>query len=154
MTSITVPIAIDADAPVISRRRLLIPAARATVWSAHADVNRWPEWQSEITAASIDGPFAVGSTITWSTSGITEPIHSTIYVVEPHRRTLWGGPAMGIVGIHQWRFSDAEGGTLVETEESWSGGPVETDPATMQAALDASLDTWLDRIKTALKLEQ
>ena len=142
-----VPVTIDVEAPVISHRRLLIPAPCTTVWAAHADVSRWPEWQSDIIAASINGPFAVGSTITWSTSGIAEPIPSIIYAIEPQHRTLWGGPAMGITGIHEWRFSDVEGGTLVETNESWSGGPVEADLAMMQALLDASLDAWLRRLQ-------
>ena len=127
-----VPVTIDVEAPVISHRRLLIPASCATVWAAHTDVNRWPEWQSDISAASINGPFSVGSTITWSTSGIAQPIQSTIYAIEPQHRTLWGGPAMGITGIHEWQFIDVDGGTSVETNESWSGGPVEADPAMMQ----------------------
>ena len=151
MTSDTTPTMIDTGAPVISRRSLLIPAPRAAVWAAHADVARWPEWQSDISTASIDGPLAPGSIITWVTKGISEPIPSTIYAVEAERRTLWGAPAMGIDGIHEWRFTDAKGGTLVETEESWSGAPVDADPATMQGLLDASLDAWLARLADRLR---
>ena len=147
MTSTQIPTAIDTDAPVVSRRWLIIPVARATVWAIHLDVERWPEWQNDISAASIDGPFATGRTITWQTAGIETPIPSTIYAVEPGHRTLWGGPAMGIVGIHEWRFSDAEGSTLVETEESWAGSPVEADPAAMLRQLDTSLDSWLERLR-------
>lgn len=137
------PTDIDHAAPVVSRRRLLIPAPRAAVWSAHTDVERWPAWQADIRTATIDGPVVPGSTITWTTAGIDGAIPSTIYAVEPLGRTLWGGPAMGIVGIHAWRFSDADGGTLVETDESWAGEPISADQATMQGVLDASLDAWL-----------
>ena len=146
MTPTEPPAAIDSSAPVVSRRKRVMPVARATVWAVHVDVESWPAWQTDISAASIDGPFATGSTITWRTAGIEKPIPSTIHAVEPGHRTLWGGPAMGIVGLHQWRFSDAEGGTLVETEESWAGPPVEVDPAALQRQLDASLDAWLERL--------
>ena len=143
----SVPEAIDAGAPVISRQRLLIPAARADVWSIHAEVHRWVDWQADIQSASIDGALAAGSTITWRTAGIDAAIASKIYVVEPQRRTLWGAPAMGITGIHEWRFADAEGGTLVETEESWSGAPVEADITNMEKILDASLQKWLHHLR-------
>jgi len=150
MKSAAYPVAIDNAAPVVSRRHLLIPAPRNRVWQAHVDVARWPGWQTDISAATIDGPVAPGSTITWSTIGIDEPIPSLIYAVEPLSRTLWGGTAMGIVGIHEWRFSDVGDDTLVETVESWAGDPVAADPIGMQAALDASLDAWLDRLRDLL----
>ena len=144
------PAAIDDTAPVVSRRHLLIPASRKRVWQAHIDVNRWPAWQTDINAATIDGPVVPGSTITWRTTGIDGPIPSLIYAVEPLIRTLWGGPSMGIVGIHEWRFTDAGEDTLVETEESWAGDPIAADPTSMQASLDASLDAWLDRLRDHL----
>jgi len=37
----------------------------------------------------------------------------------------------------------------VDTQESWSGEPIEADPAGMQAALDASLVAWLAYLTSA-----
>lgn len=34
-----------------------INAPLRTVWQLHTDVNSWPAWQTEITAAHLDGPF-------------------------------------------------------------------------------------------------
>ena len=40
-----------------------------------------------------------------------------------------------------------EGGVLVHTEESWTGAPVVADTATLQAALDTSLQNWMNNLK-------
>lgn len=146
-----IPTTIDENAPVISRRRSVIAAPRAAVWQAHIDVARWPEWQRDMRRVTVDEPVAPGGSFTWETAGIDGAITSTIYAVEPMRRTLWGGPAMGIVGMHEWLFEDAEGGTLVQTNESWAGPPIEADPKGMQTALDGSLDAWLDHLANHMK---
>jgi hypothetical protein len=103
----------------------------------HADVDSWPTWQYDIDDAKLDGPFAPGASFAWRTHALD--IHSTVYAVEPERRTLWGGPAAGITGIHAWTFNPVPGGVRVDTEESWSGEPVQAATADLQAALDASL---------------
>jgi hypothetical protein len=116
------PTDIDRDAPAIIRLERVIPAHRQRIWDLHADVAGWPKWQLDIATASIDGPLAAGSALTWTTAGLDKPIVSTIHAVEPHRSTLWSGPASGIVGIHRWAFDDTDAGTRVTTEESWGGG--------------------------------
>ena len=138
---------IDLQAPVISRHSTVIYAPIEVLWRLHTDVDAWPAWQPDIERARLDGPFAPGSAFSWHTSGLD--IESTIYRVEPERRTLWGGPAHGIVGVHEWTFAPAEGGTRVETAESWSGEPVEADVEAMQAALDGSLVAWLGHLAAA-----
>ena len=40
-----------------------------------------------------------------------------------------------------------DGEVLVRTAESWDGDPVTTAPEAMQAALDASLRSWLENLK-------
>ncbi|WP_207956782.1 SRPBCC family protein [Rubrobacter tropicus] len=142
-----IPNDIDTQAPVVSRHGVVIEAPVEVLWRLHTDVDAWPTWQPDITAARLDGPFAPGSTFSWHTSGLD--IESTVYEVEPERRTLWGGPAHGIVGIHKWTFTPVEGGTRVETAESWSGEPIEADAGAMQAALDGSLVAWLGHLQTA-----
>lgn len=141
--SSTKPTRIDGQAPVISRQRLVVAAPIADVWRVHVDVANWPQWQRDISAASIDGPLAEGTRFEWRTAGIDDAIPSEVYAIEPERRTLWGGPAMGIVGIHEWRFTPQGQHTLVETEESWSGEPIDQARDKMQAALDGSLQRWL-----------
>jgi hypothetical protein len=137
---------IDRDAPVVAHHEVEIAAPPEVVWHLHTNVNGWPSWNLEITAANMDGEFEPGNSFTWSSWGLT--VTSTIHVVEDLSRTLWSGPAQGIMGIHEWRFAQARSGVHVSTNESFSGEPVEADPDSLRAALDKSLVAWLGRLKT------
>ncbi|HMF84056.1 MAG TPA: SRPBCC family protein [Acidimicrobiia bacterium] len=142
----TVPTAIDGDAPVLARHGIDIRAPLDTVWQLHTDVNAWPTWQTDITAAHLDGAFEPGGSFAWTSSGLS--VTSTIYDVAPDRsRTLWGGTAEGITGIHEWTFRDMTQGVIVGTSESFAGEPVDRDPSPMQSILDESLVSWLLRLK-------
>ena len=50
----TVPTAVDRSAPVIALHEIDIEARLDTAWKLHLDVNAWPTWQTDITAAHID----------------------------------------------------------------------------------------------------
>ena len=141
------PQGIDTTAPVIARHSTTIDAPLNVIWRLHTDVNGWPAWQQAIDEARLDGPFAAGATFSWRTYNLS--ISSTVYQVEPERHTLWGGPSEGITGIHSWTFTPMPEGVRVETEESWSGAPVEADIAGLQDALDGSLAAWLEYLAAA-----
>lgn len=44
-------------------------------------------------------------------------------------------------------FTPVKGGVLVRTEESWTGAPVTANAATLQTALDTSLQNWVNNLK-------
>src|SRR4051812_31995621 len=113
---------IDTDAAVVVHRDIVVNAPLWRVWQLHTDVPSWPSWQRDITAARADGPLTPGRTFHWSTAGLD--IDSTVYPVEAPHRILWGSPAHGITGIHQWTFLEENGLVHVHTEESWDGDPV------------------------------
>jgi hypothetical protein len=137
---------IDRNAPIVAHHQIDIAAPLDVVWHLHTEVNEWPSWNPEITAAKIDGDFKPGSSFTWTSWDFT--VTSTIHVVEDLSRTLWSGPAQGIMGIHEWHFEQTRSGVHVATNESWSGDPVEADPDSLRAGLDESLLSWLGRLKT------
>ena len=141
----TIPTDIDRDAPVIARHEIDINAPLETVWQLQTDVNGWPAWQTDITAARLDGPFEPGNSFTWTSYGFT--VTSTIYAVAERARTLWGGANLGITGTHEWVYTQTPTGTHVATHESFSGQPVQADVAGMQSALDKSLTDWLSHLK-------
>ncbi|WP_053717525.1 hypothetical protein [Saccharothrix sp. NRRL B-16348] len=91
----------------------------------------------------------MGAAFAWETFGLS--ITSTVAEVVPLRRTCWGGPAHGIVGVHVWTFAAEGDHVVVTTEESWDGPPVLADVPTMQAALDASLTAWLGHLEAAAR---
>src|SRR5262249_37051672 len=144
-TPMTTPTDIDRHAPVIAHHQIDINAPLDTVWNLHTAVDAWPAWTLEVTAAKLDGAFAPGNSFTWTSYGFT--VTSTIYIVEDHSRTLWGGAAQGIMGTHEWRFAQSPAGVHVITTESFAGDPVDADPTGMQTILDNSLTAWLTRLK-------
>ena len=127
----------------------MVAAPIERVWALHLDIAHWPAWQHDVTSASVDGPLAVGGSFTWTTAGLDTPVVSTIYVLEPQRAVLWGGPSAGIDGIHHWMFATSGTGTRVTTEESWRGPSVEGDPVEAAAMLAASLERWLGFLAAA-----
>ena len=143
----TVPTAVDHSAPVIALHEIDIEAPLDTVWKLHLDVNAWPTWQTDITAAHIDGTLEPGVSFDWTSYGFS--VTSTVYDVNERTRVLWGGTSGGITGVHEWLFSETPAGVHVMTTESFAGEPVEADAPGMRTLLDASLVAWLGHLKTA-----
>ncbi|MEJ8667692.1 SRPBCC family protein [Streptomyces sp. NBC_01614] len=144
----TYPTAIDEKAPIVADHSIRIAASLERVWHLHTGIASWPAWQHAITEARLDGPIAPGSTFHWATAGLT--IDSTIYAVDAERhRILWGGPAHGITGVHEWTFTEDGDDIVVRTRESWAGAPIDADRDNLAAALDDSLASWLDALKKA-----
>ena len=143
----SIPTDIDTNAPVRAHHEIDIDAPLEIIWRLHTDVNNWPTWQTEITAARLDGTFQPGASFEWTSYGFT--VVSTIYVVVERARVLWGGTAGGITGVHEWRFSQTPTGVHVITQESFAGEPVQADVASMQSTLDSSLAAWLGHLKAA-----
>ncbi|MFJ5637362.1 SRPBCC family protein [Streptomyces goshikiensis] len=142
------PVEIDHSAPVITRDNIVIHAPLDRIWKIQTDIEAWPAWQPEVIEATrlTPGPLRAGSVFRWSVHGLAG-IDSTVKQVVPERRIAWGGPAQGITAVHVWTFTQRADGVHVHTEESWAGAPVEADTPALQQALDASLDTWLHRLK-------
>ena len=136
---------IDENAAVVVRHEFRVEAPIDRVWALHTDVNRWTTWQSDIDTAYADGPLQPGATFHWSTAGLQ--IASTVYAIDAPHRILWGGPAQGITGIHEWTFTADGDATIVTTAESWDGNPVRADADNLRQALDASLIYWLDHLR-------
>ncbi|MFE0703991.1 SRPBCC family protein [Streptomyces sp. NPDC058872] len=141
------PTTIDQNAPIVAKHTIRIAAPLDRVWQLHTAIGSWPAWLSAITEARIDGPVAPGTTFHWVTAGLS--IDSTVYEVDAQQRILWGGPAHGITGVHEWTFAEDGEGVLVHTQESWAGEPVDADRDNLAAALDDSLVIWLDALKKA-----
>lgn len=143
----TVPTEVDRAAPVVAVHEIQIEAPLETVWRLHTDVDSWPAWQTEITAAHIDGLLEPGASFDWTSYGFS--VTSTVYDLVERTRVLWGGTSGGITGIHEWLFAETPNGVRVTTSESFAGEPVAADADGMKGLLDASLVAWLDHLKTA-----
>ena len=58
--------------------RTTLPAE--AVWESWADVSRWREWNPDIEAVELRGPFAAGSTIAMTPRGAPEPVE--LHIIE------------------------------------------------------------------------
>jgi hypothetical protein len=109
------------------------------------DFGRWPEWNPQVKSMSFDGPPAPGSEFRWKAGPGT--IVSTLEQVEPPRFVRWRGRTMTIKAIHEWQLEPRDGGTRVETEESYSGTLARLLRGTLQKTLDKALDDGLEHLK-------
>ncbi|MET9884700.1 SRPBCC family protein [Streptomyces sp. NPDC006430] len=139
-------ITIDETAPVIVRLSTEIAAPLERVWALHTDIDGWPDWNTHVDRAELDGPLLPGTSFHWETHGLE--ITSTIREFVPGERLVWGGPANGIEGVHVWTFEQREDRTVVRTEESWSGAPVDAAADELGRALRDSLESWLAALKS------
>ncbi|MGC4847223.1 SRPBCC family protein [Micromonospora sp. DT15] len=141
---------IDVSAPVVSRHSVTVTASADTVWRILTDIDAWTTWLPEILYARVEtaGQLAPGSVFRWSAAGMD--IESTIVQVRPQERLVWrgyGDGPDGVLGVHVWALTPAGDGVEVSTEESFAGPPVDADPALFQEGLDATLASWLERLK-------
>ena len=130
------------EAPVRSSREVEIAAPPEVVWEVLTRFEEWPQWNPEVKSMSFDGPVAPGSEFRWKAGPGT--IVSTLEQVEPPRIVRWRGRTMSIKAMHEWRLEPLDGGTHVETEESFSGLLARLFRGQLQKTLDKSLDEGLE----------
>jgi uncharacterized protein YndB with AHSA1/START domain len=133
------------EALVRSTREVEIAAPPEVVWDVLTGFEQWPEWNPEVKSMSIDGPVAPGTEFRWKAGPGT--IVSTLEQVDPPGYIRWRGRTMSIKAIHEWRLEPSDGGTRVETDESFSGLLARLMRGSLQKTLDRSLESGLEHLK-------
>jgi hypothetical protein len=110
---------VDRDAPVVASAEVEVLALPESVFAVLTDVASWPRWNPDVRAASIEGPFDVGTRFRWKAG--PSMITSILEHVEPPRRIVWRGKSLGIRAIHVYELIPRGERTLVMTRESWDG---------------------------------
>jgi hypothetical protein len=111
---------IQENAPVKASSEITIHASPEKVWHLLTDIDNWPQWQSMVSAAKINGPLEPGTTFVWR-QGSTK-IKSRIALAHPVSELVWTGTTFGARGIHAWNLRPLpDGSTLVKTSESLNG---------------------------------
>lgn len=140
---------IDTKAPLTARKEILIEAPIEKVWARQTDIDGWPAWQPDITAAKLEGPLVTGSLFRWKAKGLN--IVSTLHTVEPQHKIGWTGVSLGMYAIHNWTFEAHGDTTRVISEESLSGWLTRLlkllDPKFLEKSLEASLQTLKNRVE-------
>jgi hypothetical protein len=135
----------SSGAAVLSRRETDVAAPAEVVWEVLTDFDRWQQWNPGIKSMSYEGPLAPGAMFRWKAGPGT--IVSTIEEIDRPRYIRWRGRTMAISAIHEWRLDERDGGTHVDTEESWSGFLVRLARGSLRKALDGSLEEGLVHLK-------
>jgi len=137
---------IHTDAPVKTKKSIIINARPEKVWALMSQVNEWATWQSDIKNPKLESTFAAGNSFTWESGGLH--IRSTLHRTIPSKKIGWSGPAFGSFAIHNWTFIRLpNGATRVEVEESMEGWLVKLLAHKFQTGLETSLDKWMLALK-------
>jgi hypothetical protein len=132
-------------APVSSSRSIDVEATPETVWSVLTAIADWPQWNPDVKSMSFDGPLEPGSTFRWKAGPAT--IVSTLEEVDPPGRVRWRGRTLSIDALHEYRLESRDGGTHVETEETYSGLLARLMHGSLQKTLDRALEQGLQHLK-------
>ncbi|HET7759682.1 MAG TPA: SRPBCC family protein [Gaiellaceae bacterium] len=133
-------------AAVSSSRSIDVDAPPEVVWTVLTGFADWPQWNRDVKSMTFEGPVAPGSSFRWKAGPGT--IVSTLEEVDPPRRVRWRGKTMSIAALHEYRFEARDGGTHVETEETFSGFLVSLMRGSLQKTLDSALEDGLRYLKT------
>jgi hypothetical protein len=132
---------------VFASGQIDISAEPQQVWSIMVGVENWPDWNHDVKWARLAGPLAEGTEFMWKAGPGT--IRSKLQLVDEPRAVSWEGRTLGIQAYHSWRLEPSALGTMVMTEESWTGFLPSLLPSAMNRQLKAAIDRGLGFLKEA-----
>ena len=109
----------DTTSKCFSSEEIIINSPVEEVFKILSDVNNWPEWQSAVTKARINGPVKPGTKFKWKAGGLL--INSKLHTVNPGSEIGWTGRIWWIKAVHNWSLSNENNNTKVVVRESLSG---------------------------------
>lgn len=136
---------INQNAPVISRKSIIINADSKKVWTVLTDIDKWSSWNTDISNSKLNGTLKAETTFDWKTGGAK--IHSILHTVKPYEKLGWTGKALGTFAIHNWSLTETDGQTTVYVEESMQGFLVKLFKKTFNKTLKNGMQKWLDLLK-------
>jgi len=135
------------NAPVRGRGQIEIDASQQVVWEVLTRLEDWPSWNGDVKWMRFEGPLAPGTEFRWKAGPGT--IASRIDKVEAPHYISWHGRTLTIDAYHEWWLESRDGGTLVRTEETFSGVLARLLRGPLQKTLDKSFVDGLERLKSA-----
>lgn len=141
---------INNNAPVKCSKSIVIKASKEKVWEVLADINRWPDWQTDISYAKINTQLAPNATFDWKTGGAK--IQSTLHTVEPPYHFGWTGKTVGLLAIHNWTLKVANEQTIVTVDESMEGVLAKIFKKSFNTSLERGMIRWLELLKAECEI--
>jgi uncharacterized protein YndB with AHSA1/START domain len=112
-------IEVDSTVKCFSEEEIVINASVERVFETLADINHWPEWQSNVKKAEMSGKAEVGKKFRWKAGGLS--ITSRLHTVQPYSELGWTGRIWWITAVHNWYLMKEGNGTRVVVKESLKG---------------------------------
>lgn len=136
---------VNKQAPVFCQKEIVINASINKVWRILTDIDNWPNWNTDISNAKLNGRLTPKTTFDWKAGGVK--IHSTLHTVESVKNFGWTGKALGAFAIHNWTLTETNGQTNVFVEESMQGILVGLFKRSFSKNLENGMQKWLDFLK-------
>jgi hypothetical protein len=136
---------VDRDAPAYAEGRIEVDAPRQLVWDVLVAFADWPSWNTGVTSVEYAGPLEPGALFRWKSGPGT--IRSRVEEVDAPRAIAWRGKTFGIKAEHAWQLDDADGKTVVATQEGWRGLVVRFLRHSIRPTLQRSIDEGLEALK-------
>ena len=123
----------------------LIAASLQEVWQLHTDAESWPTWNSDVVAVMLNGPMAVGGTISATTSHGCWTVR--IYALIDKELTFWGNVVDdGSRWLQTWAFEETFRRAHVAVTTSVLGSDADA-AAALAADLHAAAETQLTNLQ-------
>jgi Polyketide cyclase / dehydrase and lipid transport len=136
---------IDEGAPILLHGQVEIAAGRGAVWDVISSIAGWPDWNPDISFASLEGKLEPGVTFRWKSGGYS--LLSNLVRENPPAEIAWTGRSMGINVVHLYRLEDRGDKTLVRSEESVAGFPARLFQGPIRRRMDAAIQSQLQHLK-------
>lgn len=138
---------INSNAPAYYKTQIIIDAPVEKVWAMLSNISSWPDWNTEVKSATLNGKLEPGTTFRWKSGGST--VTSKLLEVTAPNTIGWSGRTMSIAAHHVFVLAQTSNGTTVTTEECFEGLLTSLFRNYMQKTLQKSLDKNLADLKTA-----
>ncbi len=124
-----------------------ITAPIGVVWELLTNVDRWPQWQPQISQAElVSGKMVPGSVFHWTADGAR--ITSTVHMVDKESHLSWTGMAFGARAFHEWNLIwRGDHLTTVTTEEAVCGTLAKVFRSMYRKKVEQGLHVWLEALK-------
>jgi hypothetical protein len=140
---------INQHAPLRYKASIIVDKRVETVWSILVDIPNWPNWNSDVTEAKLNGPLKPGTVFKWKGKGSV--ITSRLEVVNELQTVGWTGKTMGIKATHIYSLQEDGQRTIVTSEESWEGVLVWFAKGYLRKTLVETLEGGLSSLKLAVE---
>ena len=136
-------VSVNQSARAYTRQEIVIAADIDKVFNLIANINQWPQWQSDVSQAIIEGDPLENKSFIWTGGGMK--IKSRLHTVNPPSEFGWTGRIWWISAVHNWSFENLGKQTKVVVEESLGG----LFSSLMKSSLEKGMGQSLQELKRA-----